>query len=107
MLQRRRLLIGAGLAAGTLGAPAIVRAETTVKMGSLRLGHSMPPYFYEKFAPAGTKIEVIVFDSPTDGKNAVVTKSVDFGPFGIAAAILGGAAGEAGVGGGGLWHKGM
>ena len=35
-----------------------------------------------------------MFDSPTDGKNAVVTKSVDFGTFGIAAAILGGAAGE-------------
>ena len=63
-------------------------------MGALRLVHSMPPYFYEKFAPADLKIEIIVFDSPTDGKNAVVTKSVDFGTFGIAAAILGGAVGE-------------
>src|SRR5437899_12568996 len=102
MIQRRRLLIGTGLAAaGTLAAPAIARAETTVKMGALRLVHSMPPYFYEKFAPAGLKIEITVFDSPTDGKNAVVTKSVDFGTFGIAAAIPGGAAAEpaGGVGG--------
>ena len=107
MLQRRRLLIGAGLAAGTLAAPAIVRADTTVKMGALRLVHSMPPWFYEKFAPAGMKIEVIVFDSPTDGKNAVVTKSVDFGTFGIAAAILGGAVGEPVVVVGSMCNKGM
>jgi len=107
MLQRRRLLIGAGLAAGSLAAPAIVRADTTVKMGALRLVHSMPPWFYEKFAPAGMKIEVIVFDSPTDGKNAVVTKSVDFGTFGIAAAILGGAVGEPVVVVGSMCNKGM
>jgi len=109
MIQRRRLLLGAGLAAaGTLAAPALLRAETmTVKMGALRLVHSMPPYFYEKFAPAGLKIEITVFDSPTDGKNAVVTKSVDFGTFGIAAAILGGAAGEPVVVVGAMCNKGM
>ena len=108
MIQRRRLLIGAGLAAGTLAAPAILRAESkTVKMGALRLVHSMPPYFYEKFAPEGLKIEIIVFDSPTDGKNAVVTKSVDFGTFGIAAAILGAAAGEPVVVIGAMCNKGM
>jgi NitT/TauT family transport system substrate-binding protein len=108
MLQRRRLLIGAGIAAGTLAAPAVLRAETkTIKMGALRLVHSMPPFFYEKFAPEGTKIEIVVFDSPTDGKNAVVTKSVDFGTFGIAAAILGGAVGEPVVVVGAMSNKGM
>lgn len=109
MLRRRHLLAGAGfVAAGTLAAPSILRAQTrTVKMGALRLVHSMPPYFYEKFAPANLKIEIIVFDSPTDGKNAVVTKSVDFGTFGIAAAILGGAAGEPVVVVGALSNKGM
>ena len=108
MIQRRRLLAGASVAAATLGAPSILRAQgKTVKMGALRLVHSMPPYFYEKFAPAGTKIEIIVFDSPTDGKNAVVTKSVDFGTFGIAAAILGAAAGEPVVVVGCLSNKGM
>ena len=108
MIQRRRLLASAGFAASMLAAPAIVRAQgTTVKMGALRLVHSMPPYFYEKFAPAGTKIEIIVFDSPTDGKNAVVTKSVDFGTFGIAAGILGAAAGEPVMVVGALSNKGM
>ncbi|MFI5001637.1 MAG: ABC transporter substrate-binding protein [Reyranellales bacterium] len=108
MILRRHVLIGAGLAAGTLAAPSILRAEgRTVKMGALRLVHSMPPYFYEKFAPAGLKIEIIVFDSPTDGKNAVVTKSVDFGTFGIAAGILGAAAGEPVVVVGALSNKGM
>ena len=63
-------------------------------MGALRLVHSMPPFFYEKFAPEGTKIEIVVFDSPTHGKNAVVTRSVDFGTYGLAAATLPGAAGE-------------
>ncbi|MFX6023492.1 hypothetical protein ABTF26_20875, partial [Acinetobacter baumannii] len=78
-----------------LAMPAIARAQArTVKMGSLRLIHSMTPHFYEKFAPADLKIEITTFDSPTDGKNAVVTKSVDFGGFGIAAATLGAAAGE-------------
>jgi NitT/TauT family transport system substrate-binding protein len=108
MIQRRRLLAGAGLAAATLAAPSVLRAEPrTVRMGALRLVHSMPPYFYERFAPADLKIEIIVFDSPTDGKNAVVTKSVDFGTFGIAAAILGGAVGEPVVVVGALSNKGM
>ena len=108
MINRRRLLVGAGFAATTLAAPAVLRAQPkTVKMGALRLVHSMPPYFYEKFAPADLKIEVIVFDSPTDGKNAVVTKSVDFGTFGIAAAILGGAVGEPVVVVGAMSNKGM
>ena len=82
MINRRRLLAGASLAAvGTLAAPSILRAQSgqTVKMGALRLVHSMPPHFYEKFAPPGLKIEIITFDSPTDCKNAVVTKSVDLG----------------------------
>ena len=108
MIDRRRLLAGAGFAVATLAAPAVLRAQPkTVKMGALRLVHSMPPYFYEKFAPADLKIEVIVFDSPTDGKNAVVTKSVDFGTFGIAAAILGGAVGEPVVVVGAMSNKGM
>ena len=109
MIQRRRLLIGAGLvAAGAVAAPAVLRAQPkTIKMGALRLVHSMPPFFYEKYAPEGVKIEIVMFDSPTDGKNAVVTKSVDFGTFGIAAAILGGAAGEPVVVVGAMSNKGM
>jgi len=110
MINRRRLLAGASFAAvGTLAAPSILRAQSgqTVKMGALRLVHSMPPHFYEKFAPPGLKIEIITFDSPTDCKNAVVTKSVDLGTFGIAAGILGGAAGEPVVVVGAMSNKGM
>jgi NitT/TauT family transport system substrate-binding protein len=68
--------------------------EKVIKIGALKLIHSITPHFYEKFAPAGYKIQVIPFESPTDGKNAVLTGSVDFGTFGIAAAMLGIAAGE-------------
>src|SRR5258706_7316090 len=68
--------------------------DKVIKVGALKLIHSITPYFYEKFTPAGYKIEVIPFESPTDGKNAVLTGSVDFGTFGIAAAMLGIAAGE-------------
>ncbi len=108
MIHRRKLLAGAGAVLGAVAMPNIVRAQTrTVKMGSLRLIHSMTPHFYEKFAPAGLKIEIITFDSPTDGKNAVVTKSVDFGGFGIAAATLGAAAGEPVVVVGAFCNKGM
>lgn len=110
MINRRRLLAGASLAAvGTLAAPSILRAQggQTVKMGALRLVHSMPPHFYAQFAPPGLKIEIITFDSPTDCKNAVVTKSVDLGTFGIAAGILGAAAGEPVVVVGAMSNRGM
>src|ERR1041385_932073 len=107
MIHRREFLLGASAAA--LAGPAVLRAEeaTTIKMGSLKLIHSIAPHFYERFTPAGYKIEVIPFESPTEGKNAVVTKSVDFGMFGIAAATLGGAAGEPIVVIAGACNKGM
>ena len=71
-----------------------VAADQVIKVGTLKLIHGITPYFYEKFTPPGYRIEVIPFETPTDGKNAVVTKSVDFGTYGLAAATLGGAAGE-------------
>jgi NitT/TauT family transport system substrate-binding protein len=94
MMRRRELLLGAG--AAVLAAPSLAKAQqpTVIKMGALKLIHSIAPYFYERFTPADYKVEVIPFESPTEGKNAVVTKSVDFGMFGIAAATLGAAAGE-------------
>jgi len=53
MLTRRTVLTAAGAGLGTLAAPAILRAQAprVVKMGSLRLIHSMTPHFYERFAP--------------------------------------------------------
>src|SRR3984893_19228286 len=93
----RRTLLASG--AAFLTAPYLARAQApvTIKMGALKLIHSIAPHFYERFTPAGYKVEVIPFESPTECKNAVVTKSVDFGMFGIAAAIVGAAAGEPGV----------
>jgi len=94
MIRRRDVIIGAG--AAVAAGPVIARAEetTVIKMGALKLIHSIAPHFYQKFTPAGYKVEVIPFESPAEGKNAVVTKSVDYGMFGIAAATLGAAAGE-------------
>ncbi|KAB1074303.1 ABC transporter substrate-binding protein [Methylobacterium planeticum] len=97
MIRRRTLLagLGAGLAAPLVGRAASAEtAPTLIRMGSLKLIHSIAPHFYERFTPAGVKVEVVPFESPTECKNAVVTKSVDFGTFGIAAATLGAAAGE-------------
>jgi NitT/TauT family transport system substrate-binding protein len=109
MIRRREFLIGAGVAA--IGAPSIIKAKAddvvVIKMGALKLIHSIAPYFYEQFTPAGYKVDVIPFESPTEGKNAVVTKSVDYGMFGIAAATLGAAAGEPIVVCAGACNRGM
>ncbi|MGK7869097.1 ABC transporter substrate-binding protein [Falsiroseomonas sp. E2-1-a20] len=110
MLNRRQILTAAAATiTAPLAAPHIANAQAarTVKMGSLRLIHSMTPHFYQRFAPAGLTIEIITFDSPTDGKNAVVTGSVACGGFGIAAATLGAAAGEPVVVVGAFCNKGM
>jgi NitT/TauT family transport system substrate-binding protein len=109
MLYGGLLLAVAAGAATVLAAPSVVTAQTprTVRMGSLRLIHSMTPHFYERFLPANLRVEIITFDSPTDGKNAVVTKSVDFGGFGIAAGTLGAAAGEPVVVVGAFCNRGM
>jgi NitT/TauT family transport system substrate-binding protein len=78
----------------TLAPPPASAADRVIKVGTLKLIHGVTPYFYEKFAPAGYRIEVVPFESPTDGKTAVVTGTVDFGIYGLAAATLGAAAGE-------------
>ena len=84
-LTRRTALLGA------LASPAILRharAATVIKMGTLKLIHSITPYFYDRFAPEGTTIQITPFENPADGKDAVVGGTVDFATFGIAAAIL-------------------
>ena len=77
MILRREFLLGS--AAAAIAGQAVVHAQDTIviKMGALKLIHSIAPYFYEKFTPAGYKVEVIPFESPAEGKNAVDTKSVD------------------------------
>ena len=108
MSRSRRSFLAAALAA-----PVVLRARpaaadtVTIRIGALKLIHSITPWFYERFVPAGYRVEIIPFESPTDGKDAVVTKSVDFGTFGIAAAILGAAAHEPVVVFGSSCNKGM
>ena len=84
-LTRRAAVLGA------LASPAILRharAATVIKMGTRKLIHSITPYFYAKFLPEGTTVEITPFENPADGKDAVVGGTVDFATFGIAAAIL-------------------
>ena len=62
--------------------------DKVLRVGTLKLIHGISAYFYEKFAPPGYTVEVIPFESPTDGKNAVLTGTVDTCIHGIAAFIL-------------------
>ena len=79
----------AALLALTAGAQA---QDKVLRVGTLKLIHGISVYFYEKFVPPGYTVEVIPFESPTDGKNAVLTGTVDTCIHGIAAFILGAAA---------------
>ncbi len=77
-----------------LATPQAHAQDKVLRVGTLKLIHGITPYFYEKFAPPGYKVEVTPFESPTDGKNAVLTGTVDTCIHGIAAFLLGAAAGE-------------
>jgi NitT/TauT family transport system substrate-binding protein len=68
--------------------------DKVLRVGTLKLIHGISAYFYEKFVPAGYTVEVYPFESPTDGKNAVLTGTVDTCIHGIAAFLLGAAANE-------------
>ena len=75
-------------------APQVHAQDKALKVGTLKLIHGISAYFYEKFVPAGYTVVVIPFESPTDGKNAVLTGTVDTCIHGIASFLLGAAAGE-------------
>ena len=77
-----------------LAAPQAQAQDKVLRVGTLKLIHGITVYYYEKFVPAGYKVEVIPFESPTDGKNAVLTGTVDTCIHGIAAFLLGAAADE-------------
>jgi len=104
-MNRRPLRPAAALAvtwllAGSLAACTPADSATsgdTVTVGTLRAQpHLFTPFFYDDFAPEGTEFEVVVFDTSTDIKNAVVSGSVDFGVTG-APSVLAGVAAEQGV----------
>jgi NitT/TauT family transport system substrate-binding protein len=110
MTFSRRAVLGTGLAmplVAYIGRTARADEAVTIKMGVMKLVHSITPYFYEKFLPANYKIDIIPFSTPTDVKDAVVTQSVDYGTFGIAAAILGAASNQPVVVYGSECDKGM
>jgi ABC-type nitrate/sulfonate/bicarbonate transport system substrate-binding protein len=95
--NRRAFLSAAAAAAGTAALPSYAcaaDAPRTVKVGMLKTVNTVVMQFYQKFAPPGVTYQVIAFDTPPDGKDAVVSGSVDFGIFGLAAATLGAAAGQ-------------
>lgn len=108
--MRRRTLLATTLAA-PLAMPFLSRQaradDVVIRMGVLKLIHSITPYFYEKFLPAGYRVEIVPFEIPNDGKTAVVTKSVDFGTFGVAASIFSAVAHEPLVVIGSACNKGM
>ena len=81
-------------ALSTAFAAPVHAQDKVLRVGTLKLIHGISAYFYEKFAPPGYTVEVFPFESPTDGKNAVLTGTVDTCIHGIAAFLLGAAAGE-------------
>lgn len=105
--RRGILSLSIGAAVCALAPLPSSAADRTIKVGTLKLIHGVTPYFYEKFVPKGYKVQVVPFESPTDGKNAVVTGTVDFGIYGLAAATLGAAVGEPVVVIGAACNRGM
>jgi NitT/TauT family transport system substrate-binding protein len=93
-LLLRLLLVTLGALSLLVAIPQASADDKVLRVGTLKLIHGITPYFYEKFAPPGYKVEVVPFESPTDGKNAVLTGTVDTCIHGIAAFLLGAAAGE-------------
>jgi NitT/TauT family transport system substrate-binding protein len=94
--NRRSFLAGAAGVAGAAAFPQRARAADarTVKVGMLKTVNTIVMQFYQKFASPGTTYDVIIFDTPPDGKDALVSGSVDFGIFGLAAATLGASMGQ-------------
>jgi NitT/TauT family transport system substrate-binding protein len=90
----RLLLVSFGVLSLLVSAPHARADDKVLRVGTLKVIHGIAPYFYEKFAPPGYTVEVVPFESPTDGKNAVLTGTVDICIHGIAAFFLGAAAGE-------------
>jgi NitT/TauT family transport system substrate-binding protein len=97
MRTNRGSFLGAAAATAVAGAvPSFARAADakTINVGMLKTVNTVVMQFYQKFAAPGVTYNVIVFDTPPDGKDALVSGSVDFGIFGLAAATLGAASGQ-------------
>jgi NitT/TauT family transport system substrate-binding protein len=93
-LLARLLLVAFGTLSLLVSASQAQADDKILRVGTLKVIHGIAPYFYQKFAPPGYTVEVVPFETPTDGKNAVLTGTVDTCIHGIAAFLLGAAAGE-------------
>lgn len=96
MTRTKPVLAALGAATLALGLTACSAASAdsaddgTVTIGTLRAQpHLFTPFFYEDFAPEGVEFEVVLFDTSSDIKNAIVSGSVDFGVTGAASVITG------------------
>ncbi|MFP7761410.1 ABC transporter substrate-binding protein [Marisediminicola sp. LYQ85] len=88
-------MVGIGLAGCAIDSQGGSTEEGTVTIGTLRgQPHLYQPYFYDQFAPDGTEIDIVLFDSSPDIKNAIVSGSIDFGIAGIPSAVSGISQGE-------------
>jgi NitT/TauT family transport system substrate-binding protein len=94
--RRRSFIAGAAAVSGAISVPTFARAAgpRTIKVGMLKTVNTVVMQFYQKFAAPGDTYQVIIFDTPPDGKDGLVSGSVDFGIFGLAAATLGASQGQ-------------
>ncbi|MBB5918365.1 NitT/TauT family transport system substrate-binding protein [Nocardia transvalensis] len=66
-----------------------------IRIGTLRgQPHLYAPYFMQRFAPAGTTYEIVLFENSPDIKNALASGAVDFGLLGAPSMLAGIAAGQ-------------
>ncbi|MGO1768493.1 MAG: ABC transporter substrate-binding protein [Microbacterium sp.] len=85
----------AGCAVDGASAGGTSSSGDAITVGTLRAQpHLFTPYRYADFAPDGVDVEVVLFDTSTDIKNAVVSGSVDFGVTGASSVISGVAEGQ-------------
>ncbi|WP_280437192.1 ABC transporter substrate-binding protein [Nocardia carnea] len=65
-------------------------APGAVRIGTLRgQPHLYAPYFMQRFAPAGTTYEIVLFENSPDIKNALASGAVDIGVLGAPAMLAG------------------
>lgn len=83
-------LTGCASSSSPANADSADSSTQTVTIGTLRAQpHLFSPFFYEDFAEDGVDFEIVLFDTSSDIKNAIVSGSVDFGVTGAASVISG------------------
>ncbi|MGW8482776.1 ABC transporter substrate-binding protein [Microbacterium sp. NPDC055903] len=83
-------LVLTGCSSASSSADSGAEDGQTVTIGTLRAQpHLFSPFFYEEVAEDGIDVEIVLFDTSSDIKNAIVSGSVDFGVTGAASVIAG------------------